>query len=106
GRLRIDGGEAHRRRIGRGGGRRDRPGPDARRARQPGTVRTRIPVRTVAAKEPGAARRTAPGRCLLHAGHCGGQPLSIVRTWLASLPGYLWSGWGAVASLLLMMAGW
>lgn len=32
--------------------------------------------------------------------------LSIARAWLAALPSYLWSGWGAVASLLLMVAAW
>lgn len=26
--------------------------------------------------------------------------------WLAGLPGYLWSGWGAIASLLLLVAVW
>jgi len=32
--------------------------------------------------------------------------LSLLRNALRALPAYLWSGWGAVASLLLMLAGW
>ena len=27
--------------------------------------------------------------------------MSLLRSWLGSLPGYLWSGWGALASLFL-----
>lgn len=32
--------------------------------------------------------------------------MNLLRTWLAGLPAYLWSGWGAVASLLLLVAAW
>ncbi len=32
--------------------------------------------------------------------------MSLLRAWLAGLPAYLWSGWGAVASLLLLLAAW
>lgn len=32
--------------------------------------------------------------------------MSLLRSWLGSLPAYLWSGWGAIASLLLMLAAW
>jgi NitT/TauT family transport system permease protein len=32
--------------------------------------------------------------------------MSLLRAWLAGLPAYLWSGWGAVASLLLFAAAW
>lgn len=32
--------------------------------------------------------------------------MSLLRAWLAGLPAYLWSGWGAIASLLLMIAVW
>lgn len=32
--------------------------------------------------------------------------MTLVRNWLASLPAYLWSGWGAIASLLLFLAAW
>lgn len=30
----------------------------------------------------------------------------LVRRWLAGIPGYLWSGWGALASLCLLLAVW
>ena len=30
--------------------------------------------------------------------------MSLLRAWLASLPAYLWSGWGAIASLFLLLA--
>ncbi len=32
--------------------------------------------------------------------------MSLLRAWLAGLPAYLWSGWGAIASLLLLLAAW
>ncbi|HNQ57625.1 MAG: ABC transporter permease [Rhodocyclaceae bacterium] len=32
--------------------------------------------------------------------------MTLLRAWLAGLPAYLWSGWGAVASLLLLFAAW
>ena len=32
--------------------------------------------------------------------------MKLLRAWLAGLPAYLWSGWGAVASLLLLVAAW
>lgn len=32
--------------------------------------------------------------------------MSLVRNWLSGLPAYLWSGWGAIASLLLFLAAW
>ena len=32
--------------------------------------------------------------------------MTLLRAWLAGLPAYLWSGWGAVASLLLLVAVW
>ncbi|MGD9870234.1 MAG: ABC transporter permease [Thauera sp.] len=30
----------------------------------------------------------------------------LLRAWLAGLPAYLWSGWGAIASLCLLLAVW
>jgi len=30
----------------------------------------------------------------------------LLRDWLAGIPAYLWSGWGAIASLLLFLALW
>ena len=30
--------------------------------------------------------------------------MKLLRAWLGALPGYLWSGWGAIASLLPGMA--
>ena len=32
--------------------------------------------------------------------------MTLLRAWLAALPGYLWSGWGALASLFLLLAVW
>lgn len=32
--------------------------------------------------------------------------MRLIRAWLQGLPAYLWSGWGAVASLLLFIAAW
>jgi NitT/TauT family transport system permease protein len=32
--------------------------------------------------------------------------VTLVRNWLASLPAYLWGGWGAIASLMLFLAAW
>jgi NitT/TauT family transport system permease protein len=32
--------------------------------------------------------------------------MTLVRRWLAGIPGYLWSGWGAIASLCLLLAVW
>ncbi len=32
--------------------------------------------------------------------------MSLLLAWLRGLPAYLWSGWGAIASLLMMMAAW
>ena len=32
--------------------------------------------------------------------------MRLVVNWLTRLPAYFWSGWGAVASLLLMLALW
>ena len=32
--------------------------------------------------------------------------MSLLRAWLAGLPAYLWSGWGAIASLFLLLAAW
>ncbi|MDO4904921.1 MAG: ABC transporter permease subunit [Lautropia sp.] len=32
--------------------------------------------------------------------------LKLLRAWLGALPAYLWSGWGAIASLLLGLALW
>lgn len=32
--------------------------------------------------------------------------MRLLRSWLAGLPAYLWSGWGAIASLLLFLAAW
>lgn len=32
--------------------------------------------------------------------------MKSLSRWLAGLPGYLWSGWGAIASLLLLVAVW
>lgn len=32
--------------------------------------------------------------------------MTLLRRWLAGIPAYLWSGWGALASLLLFVAAW
>ncbi|OJU87197.1 MAG: ABC transporter permease [Burkholderiales bacterium 66-5] len=32
--------------------------------------------------------------------------MSLLRRWFVGIPGYLWSGWGAVSSLFLMLALW
>lgn len=32
--------------------------------------------------------------------------MKLLGTWIAGLPAYLWSGWGAVASLLMLVAVW
>ena len=32
--------------------------------------------------------------------------MSLLRSWLTGIPAYLWSGWGAVASLCLLLAAW
>lgn len=32
--------------------------------------------------------------------------MNVLRSILRALPAYLWSGWGALASLLLVLAGW
>lgn len=32
--------------------------------------------------------------------------MSLLRAWLAGMPAYLWSGWGALASLFLLLAAW
>lgn len=32
--------------------------------------------------------------------------MSLLRAWVAGIPAYLWSGWGAVASLLVLLAAW
>ncbi|MFV0457103.1 MAG: ABC transporter permease [Pseudomonas sp.] len=32
--------------------------------------------------------------------------MSLLRSWLGGLPGYLWSGWGALASLFLLLGAW
>lgn len=32
--------------------------------------------------------------------------MKLLGAWLAGLPAYLWSGWGAVASLLMLVAAW
>ena len=32
--------------------------------------------------------------------------MNLLRAWLKGLPAYLWSGWGAISSLLLLLAGW
>lgn len=32
--------------------------------------------------------------------------MKLLKRWLLALPRYLWSGWGAIASLLLLMALW
>ena len=32
--------------------------------------------------------------------------MNLLRAWLAGLPAYLWSGWGAIASLFLLLAAW
>jgi len=32
--------------------------------------------------------------------------MNLARAWLAALPAYLWSGWGAIASLLALVAAW
>jgi NitT/TauT family transport system permease protein len=32
--------------------------------------------------------------------------VKLLRLWLQGLPAYLWSGWGAISSLLLFMAVW
>lgn len=32
--------------------------------------------------------------------------MKLLRAWLAGIPAYLWSGWGAIASLFLLLAIW
>lgn len=32
--------------------------------------------------------------------------MSLLRAWLSGIPAYLWSGWGAIASLFLLFAVW
>lgn len=32
--------------------------------------------------------------------------MTLLRAWLAGIPAYLWSGWGAIASLCLLLAAW
>ena len=32
--------------------------------------------------------------------------MNLLRAWLGGIPAYLWSGWGAVASLFLLFAAW
>ncbi|MEZ5604641.1 MAG: ABC transporter permease subunit [Burkholderiaceae bacterium] len=32
--------------------------------------------------------------------------MKLLGAWIAGLPAYLWSGWGAVASLLMLVAAW
>ncbi|ATE61079.1 ABC transporter permease [Thauera sinica] len=32
--------------------------------------------------------------------------MKLLRAWLGGLPAYLWSGWGALASLFLLLAAW
>ncbi len=32
--------------------------------------------------------------------------MNLLRAWLGGLPAYLWSGWGAIASLFLLLAAW
>lgn len=32
--------------------------------------------------------------------------MSLLRAWFAGIPAYLWSGWGAIASLFLLLAVW
>lgn len=32
--------------------------------------------------------------------------MMLLRAWFGGLPAYLWSGWGAIASLLLLLAAW
>jgi len=32
--------------------------------------------------------------------------MSLLRAWLTGIPAYLWSGWGAIASLFLLLAAW
>src|SRR5690606_31384567 len=51
--------------------------------------------------EPGAGRRALARRGLLRR-HLMAAPLRWLRAWAA----YLWGGWGAVASLLMLLAAW
>lgn len=32
--------------------------------------------------------------------------MNLLSTWLRAFPAYLWSGWGAISSLMLLLAGW
>lgn len=32
--------------------------------------------------------------------------MTLLRSWMAGIPAYLWSGWGAIASLCLLVAAW
>lgn len=32
--------------------------------------------------------------------------MNLLRAWFAGIPAYLWSGWGAIASLFLLLAAW
>jgi len=32
--------------------------------------------------------------------------MNLLRAWISGIPAYLWSGWGAIASLFLLLAAW
>lgn len=32
--------------------------------------------------------------------------MNLLRAWIRGIPAYLWSGWGAISSLLLLLAAW
>src|SRR5690606_22899865 len=100
--MRPHGRRAHRDARRRCGGRGD-PGQPARgRSGGAGARGARVLLRRAAASQSRLDRGKDAGRGLLRASHA----LSLLRKALRALPAYLWSGWGAVASLLLMLAGW
>ena len=65
--------------------------------------RARAPVRQAGGEESRTGRRQAAGRWLLRRSE---GAMNLLRAWLAGLPAYLWSGWGAIASLCLLLAAW
>src|SRR5690606_12949839 len=100
------GDETHRRTVG---GRRGRCGvvePPERRCCGRCARRARVPVRPAVEEEPGAARRAPARRRLLRRARDERASMKLLRAWILALPAYLWSGWGAIASLLMLVAAW
>jgi len=58
------------------------------------------------APHPSAHARFRPRSLPTRAAPNAGLAMSLLRAWLGGIPAYLWSGWGAVASLFLLFAAW